>query len=123
MLDLVRTSWEGFFQEMGGVIGKISNARSASALMMEKAWFAAACGEWDAIVTGTENIIGTTTPKKTMACVYCDVPVVLSVPVRAAIGAGRREGRGLFLRLKRTALTQHLGIDLGNPYVLDRGLC
>lgn len=81
MLDLVRTSWEGFFQEMGGVIGKISNARSASALMMEKAWFAAACGEWDAIVTGTENIIGTTTPKKTMACVYCDVPVVLSVPV------------------------------------------
>ena len=73
MLDQVRTSWEGFFQEMGGVIGKMSNARSASALVMEKAWFAAACGECDAIVTGTQIIIDITTPKKTMACVYCDV--------------------------------------------------
>lgn|GEM_PF-1009583 len=81
MLDQVRTSWDAFFQEMNGIVGKISNAQNASVWVVEKAWFNAACNEWDTIVTGTQGIIGATITTNTVMCAYCDVPVVQSVPV------------------------------------------
>ena len=81
MLDQVRTSWDVFFQEMNGIVSKISNAQNASAWIVEKAWFNAACNEWDVIVTGTQGIIGTRITTNTVMCAYCDVPVVQSVPV------------------------------------------
>ncbi len=62
MLDQVRTSWDVFFQEMSGIVAKISNAQNASAWVVEKAWFNAACNEWDVIVTGAQGIIGTQLP-------------------------------------------------------------
>jgi len=80
MLDQVRTSWEAFFQEMSGVVSKISNAQNASVWVVEKAWFTAACNEWDIIVTGAQGIIGTSITTNTVMCAYCDVPVVQSVP-------------------------------------------
>ena len=79
MLDQVRTSWDAFFQEMSGVVSKISNAQNASVWVVEKAWFTAACNEWDTIVTGAQGIIGTTITTNTVMCAYCDVPVVQSV--------------------------------------------
>jgi hypothetical protein len=81
MLDRVRTSWDGFFQEMNGIVSKISSAQSSSAWVVEKAWFNAACNEWDIIVTGTQGIIGTSITTDTVMCAYCDVPIVQSVPV------------------------------------------
>ena len=81
MLDQVRTSWDVFFQEMSGIVSKISNAQNASAWVVEKAWFNAACNEWDVIVTGAQGIIGTPITTNTVMCAYCDVPVVQSVPV------------------------------------------
>ena len=81
MLDQLRTSWDVFFQEMSGIVAKISNAQNASAWVVEKAWFNAACNEWDVIVTGAQGIIGTSITTNTVMCAYCDVPVVQSVPV------------------------------------------
>ena len=81
MLDQVRTSWDVFFREMSDIVSKISNAQNASAWVVEKAWFNAACNEWDVVVTGTQGIIGTSITSNTVMCVYCDVPVVQSVPV------------------------------------------
>jgi hypothetical protein len=80
MLDQVRTSWDAFFLEMSGVVSKISNAQNASVWVVEKAWFTAACNEWDTIVTGAQGIIGTSITTNTVMCAYCDVPVVQSVP-------------------------------------------
>ncbi|WP_090827351.1 alpha-pore-forming cytotoxin subunit MakE [Nitrosovibrio tenuis] len=79
MLDQVRTSWDAFFQEMSGVVSKISSAQNASVWVLEKAWFIAACNEWDTIVTGTQGIIGAPITTNTVMCAYCDVPVVQSV--------------------------------------------
>jgi hypothetical protein len=81
MLDQLRTSWDVFFQEMSGIVAKISNAQNASAWVVEKAWFNAVCNEWDVIVTGAQGIIGTSITTNTVMCAYCDVPVVQSVPV------------------------------------------
>jgi hypothetical protein len=64
---------------MSGVVSKISNAQNASVWVVEKAWFTAACNEWDTIVTGAQGIIGTTITTNTVMCAYCDVPVVQSV--------------------------------------------
>lgn len=57
MLDTVRTSWEAFFQEIDGVISKIADAQESNAIVLEKAWFNAACNEWDLIVTPTQGFI------------------------------------------------------------------
>jgi hypothetical protein len=81
MLDQIRASWDVFFQEMNGIVSKISRAQNASAWILEKAWFNAACNEWDIIVTGTQGIIGISVTTDTVMCAYCDVPIVQSVPV------------------------------------------
>lgn len=80
MLDQVRTSWDAFFQEMSGVVDKISQAQNAGAWVAEEAWFNAACNEWETIVTGTRGISGTEITRKEGICMYCDVPVVQLVP-------------------------------------------
>ena len=48
-LDDVRISWESFSQELEGISGKISKAKEASMLIVQKAWFSAACDEWEKI--------------------------------------------------------------------------
>jgi hypothetical protein len=80
MLDTVRTSWDAFFQEMDGVIKKIANAQNANAIIVEKAWFIAACNEWDLIVTGTQGLIGAPLSTRNVTCGNCDVPVIRVVP-------------------------------------------
>jgi hypothetical protein len=80
-LDQLRTSWNAFFEEMSGVVGMIANEQYPSAWEVEKAWFVAACREWDAIVAGAQGILGSTITTKNVTCVYCDVPVVQLVPV------------------------------------------
>lgn len=79
-LDSVRTSWEAFFQELSGVIDKISKATTAQAIIVEQAWFNAAVGEWDLIVTGTQGIIGAPISSQSVTCDKCQVPVIRVVP-------------------------------------------
>jgi hypothetical protein len=81
ILEQVRASWDVFFQEMNGIVSKISNAENASGWIVEKAWFTAVCNEWDIIITGTQGIIGTTVATDTVMCAYCDVPIVQFVEV------------------------------------------
>ena len=45
-MDDVRNSWEQFHQELTGVIEKINQATDAEMIIVEKAWFNAACKEW-----------------------------------------------------------------------------
>lgn len=80
LLDTVRTNWEAFFQEMGGVTSKIANAQNAAAVIVEQAWFNAACAEWDLIVTGTHGIIGAEFSARSVTCPNCNVPVIRIVP-------------------------------------------
>jgi hypothetical protein len=80
LLDTVRTSWDAFFQEMGGVTAKIANAQNAAAVIVEQAWFNAACAEWDLIVTGTQGIIGAELSTRNVTCPNCNVPVIRVVP-------------------------------------------
>ncbi|HLO02012.1 MAG TPA: hypothetical protein VK191_02765, partial [Symbiobacteriaceae bacterium] len=79
-LDSIRTSWEAFFQELGGVITKITNAQNASAIIVEQAWWGAACKEWDLIVTGAQGIIGQSLSTRSVTCTNCQVPVIRVVP-------------------------------------------
>lgn len=83
MLDSVRIGWDAFFQDMDGIITKIANAQNANAIIVEKAWFTAACDEWDLIVTGTQGLIGTPLSTRSVNCGNCDVPVVRIVPTNS----------------------------------------
>ena len=50
-VDDVRVSWSSFSQELEGVIDKISQAETASEIIVQKAWFKAACNEWKQVVS------------------------------------------------------------------------
>lgn len=80
MLDTVRTSWDAFFQEMGDVITKITRAQDATAIVVEKAWFTAACNEWDLILAGTRGLMGAPLSVVNVIADNSDVPVIRIVP-------------------------------------------
>jgi hypothetical protein len=80
MLDIVRTNWAAFFQEMEDVITKISSAQNPEVVILQKAWFNSACEEWDLIVTGTNGLIGTARSSRNVSC---DVPVIRIVPTES----------------------------------------
>ena len=80
MLDTVRTSWDAFFQEIGAVITKIANAQDAKSIIVEKAWFTAACNEWDLIVKGVQGLIGAQMSMRNVTLDTSDVPVIRIVP-------------------------------------------
>jgi hypothetical protein len=80
MLDTVRTGWDGFSQEVGDVITKIANAQDARTIVVERAWFNAACNEWDLIVTSTRGLIGTPLSIRNVTLDASDVPVIRIVP-------------------------------------------
>ena len=61
MLDIFRISWESFDQELDGAITKIINAQTSDVFILEKAWFHAACNEWNLIVMGTHRLIRAST--------------------------------------------------------------
>lgn len=52
-VDDIRVSWNLFSQELENVIQKISSAQNASDIIVEKAWFLAACKEWEEIANQT----------------------------------------------------------------------
>lgn len=54
-LDTVRTQWDQFHQELTGVIGKIENATDAQRIIVEKAWFNAACKEWALVIKDAQD--------------------------------------------------------------------
>ena len=54
-LSDVRVNWEKFHQELTGVIAKIEQATSADMIIIQKAWFNAACKEWALVITDTET--------------------------------------------------------------------
>ncbi len=80
MLDSVKTTWDTFSQEMSGVINKISKAENAGMLVVEKAWFNAACDEWAVIVSGAQALMGIQTSNRSVSFASSDVPVVRIVP-------------------------------------------
>ena len=53
VVDDIRVSWSVFSQELDDVVQKISNAQDASDIIVEKAWFIAACKEWEGVVNQT----------------------------------------------------------------------
>jgi hypothetical protein len=80
MLDTVRTNWDAFFQEVGDVITKIANAQDAKTIIVERAWFTAACNEWDRIVTSTQGLISAPLSIRNVNLDASDVPVIRIVP-------------------------------------------
>lgn len=55
-LDPLRTSWSMFEGELEGVIEKLANAGDAKSVPAIRAWFNAACKEWDAIASHTTDL-------------------------------------------------------------------
>lgn len=83
MLDAVRVSWETFFQEMDQVIGKITNATTADMIVVEQAWFNAACKEWALIVAEAQTLLKLPESTTTVDHLTCDVPVIHVVPTNS----------------------------------------
>lgn len=81
MLDQVRTSWDAFAQEMAGVTAKIVHAETAEAVVVEQAWWGAACREWDLVVAGLGDLLAEPVSSRSVPCTSCDVPVIKIVPV------------------------------------------
>jgi peptidoglycan hydrolase CwlO-like protein len=55
-LDPLKTNWEAFEKEINDVIEKIGRAENSSDIILQKAWYEAACDEWNAIVPHLESI-------------------------------------------------------------------
>ena len=54
-LDTVRTQWEQFHQELGGVVSKIEKATNADMIIVQKAWFNGACKEWALVIKDAQD--------------------------------------------------------------------
>jgi hypothetical protein len=53
LVDNSKVGWHAFSQEMQDTLGKIEKAETAEVLIVQKAWFHAACLELDSILAGT----------------------------------------------------------------------
>jgi len=71
LLDGVRTTWNAFLQELTGVIAKLGHARTAQAIAVERAWWNAACREWELIAAGTQALLGAPRATRVVTCAHC----------------------------------------------------
>lgn len=83
LLGDLRVTWHSFLQELLSVMAKIAKAQNAEAILLEQAWFNAACAEWDLIRAGAEEILGAPITERSVTCDKCDVPVVQILPARS----------------------------------------
>lgn len=58
LLDVVRTTWVAFGQELAGVIAKLQKAEGAATIVVEKAWWNAASQQWDLVLAGAQPLLG-----------------------------------------------------------------
>jgi hypothetical protein len=59
-LDALRTTWTLFEDELAGVTRKLQQASDAAALELSKAWYEAACAEWEIIAQHVATLSGLT---------------------------------------------------------------
>lgn len=57
-LDSLRTSWTVFDGELEGTVKKLEDATNAASLVVSKAWYEAACEEWEAIAKHVGALTG-----------------------------------------------------------------